>query len=176
MAQAPNECIAPMPHAQGKISIKHSSWSNHQESARHHLRQPLSSSASCPAECPPFRSLLITAIELSVHGLGTGAGHYIRGLMSGRRTQAAPCLPTFPSFPDSSIHEGRVCPDDDCGLPHSGFLIAPTLSVPCPLFAGSVLRPVPVVSYAHRAIREPSCLTAARALRLGARFGRAEDI
>jgi hypothetical protein len=162
----------------GKSASKHSSWSNHHESARHHQRQPLSSSASVPPNALLPGALLITAIQLAVHGArNRGWALYSRADVGAPDTSRA--MPAhFSQFSRFSIHGGRVCPDDDCGLSPSLAPVSsqPHASVPCPLFAGSVLRPVPVVSHAHRAIREPLCLTAARALRLGARFGRDEDI
>jgi len=86
--------------------------------------------------------------------------------MSGRRTQSAPCPPTFPSFPDSAFMEVgsalMMTVDFPSPRPRSVFLIAPrfcTLPIHC--LRGRFSSRCPDVSHAHRAIREPSCLTAA---------------
>jgi hypothetical protein len=71
------------------------------------LSLPLPVSRRMPSSQEPYSSLPSSSLSM---GLGTGAGHYIRGLMSGRRTQAAPCLPTFPSFPDSAFMEVGSAP------------------------------------------------------------------
>lgn len=65
----------------------------------------------CPAECPPSWSLTHRchpARYPRARNRGWALWHFIRGLMSGCRTPAAPWLPTFPSFADSAFMEVRT--------------------------------------------------------------------
>lgn len=96
---------APMPHAQGKSSSKTyraGRTTKTDDQSEQSISPPAAASISPSASVPPnplcLGALFIAVIQLAVHGLGTGAGHSIRGLISGCRAQAAPCLPTFPSF------------------------------------------------------------------------------
>lgn len=103
-----------MPHAQGKSSSKTyraGRTTKTDDQSEQSISPPAAASISPSASVPPnplfLGALLIAVIQLAVHGLGTGAGHSIRGLISGCRAQAAPCLPTFPSFAYSPFMQVR---------------------------------------------------------------------
>lgn len=100
-----------MPHAQGKLSSKTyraGRTTKTEDQSEQSISPPAAASiSSVPPNPLCLGALLIAVIQLAVHGLGTGAGHSIRGLISGCRAQAAPCLPTFPSFAYSPFMQVR---------------------------------------------------------------------